>query len=38
MTKKALFNWSGGKDTAFALGELLKNKEIENSYLFSSLH
>lgn len=35
--KKAIFNWSGGKDSAFALGEVLKNKEYEISFLMTTI-
>lgn len=35
--KKAIFNWSGGKDSAFALGEILKNKEYDISFLMTSI-
>jgi diphthamide synthase (EF-2-diphthine--ammonia ligase) len=27
--KKAVFNWSGGKDSAMALREILKNNSFE---------
>ena len=37
MKKQALFNWSGGKDSAFALGEILKNQEFGISYLLTSI-
>lgn len=35
--KKAIFNWSGGKDSAFALGEILKNQEYVISFLMTSI-
>lgn len=35
--RKAIFNWSGGKDSAFALGEVLKNKEYDISFLMTSI-
>lgn len=37
MQKKAIFNWSGGKDSAFALGEIFKNGEYEIPYLMTSI-
>lgn len=37
MIEKALFNWSGGKDSAFALGEILKNKDFDIAYLLTSI-
>ena len=35
--KKAIFNWSGGKDSAFALGEVLMKKEYDISFLMTSI-
>ena len=29
MKKKAIMNWSGGKDSSLALAQILKNDEIE---------
>ncbi len=34
--KKAIFNWSGGKDSAFALYKCLQNKEYDIVELFTS--
>jgi len=34
---KALFSWSGGKDSAFALGEILEKKEYEIAFLLTSM-
>lgn len=36
--KKALFNWSGGKDSAFALYKCLQNNEFEIKTLFTSIN
>ena len=36
--KKAIFNWSGGKDSAFALGEVLKQEEFQVEYLLTSIN
>lgn len=36
--KNALFNWSGGKDSAFALYEVLKDKDISVKYLITTLN
>jgi len=36
--KKAIFNWSGGKDSALALYKILSEKGIEVSYLLTSLN
>ena len=38
MSKKAVFNWSGGKDSALALYEILQKKEYEISYLLTSVN
>lgn len=35
---KSFFNWSGGKDSAFALGELLDRAEYSVEFLLTSLH
>ena len=35
--KKAIFNWSGGKDSAFALHKCLQNKEFNIVALFTSI-
>lgn len=35
--KKAIFNWSGGKDSAFALHKCLQNKEFDVVALFTSI-
>jgi len=37
MKKQALFNWSGGKDSALALGEILRAKEFNIPYLMTSI-
>lgn len=37
MIKRALFNWSGGKDSAFALGEILEKREFEIPFLLTSI-
>ena len=37
MKKQALFNWSGGKDSALALGEILRAKEFHIPYLMTSI-
>lgn len=36
--KKAVFNWSGGKDSALALQKTLKNKNIEVVSLFTTFN
>lgn len=36
--KKAIFNWSGGKDSAFALGKVLKQEEFQVEYLLTSIN
>lgn len=36
--KKALFNWSGGKDSAFALGKVLDEKEYNINFLLTSIN
>ena len=38
MKKKALFNWSSGKDSALALYKSLQNPEIEISCLLTSVN
>lgn len=38
MRKKALFNWSSGKDSALALYKILADKEFEISCLFTSVN
>jgi len=38
MNNKAVFNWSGGKDSALALYEILQQKEYEISYLLTSVN
>lgn len=38
LTKKAVFNWSGGKDSALALQKTLKNKDIEVVALFTTFN
>ncbi len=35
--KKAIFNWSGGKDSALCLYHCLNDKEIEIKYLLTTL-
>lgn len=35
---KTFFNWSGGKDSAFALGELLNQGNYSVEFLLTSLH
>lgn len=37
MNKKAIFNWSGGKDSAFALGEILKDPSFDIKYLLTTI-
>mgnify|MGYP001232349997 CR=1 FL=1 len=37
MKKKAIFNWSGGKDSALALYRMQSNKEIEIKYLITTI-
>jgi len=36
--KKAIFNWSGGKDSAFALGNILEQKEFLIEFLLTSIN
>ena len=36
--KKAIFNWSGGKDSSLALHQILQNKEFEIACLLSSVN
>lgn len=36
--KKALFNWSGGKDSAMALGKILEEKKYQVDFLLTSLN
>ena len=36
--KKAVFNWSGGKDSALALYKCIENKEFEISQLLTSIN
>jgi len=38
MKKKALFSWSGGKDSAFALYEILKDKKYEIASLLTTVN
>jgi uncharacterized protein (TIGR00290 family) len=38
MTKKAIFCWSGGKDSAFALYKVLQEKEYEVIALFTTVN
>lgn len=38
MQKKALMNWSGGKDSALALYHILQNKDYEVKHLLTSLN
>jgi len=38
LRKKALFNWSSGKDSALALYKILADKEFEISCLFTSVN
>jgi uncharacterized protein (TIGR00290 family) len=38
MKKKAIFNWSGGKDSSLALFELLQQREYEISCLLTSVN
>ncbi|MEN7547089.1 diphthine--ammonia ligase [Rapidithrix thailandica] len=38
MTKKAIFNWSGGKDSALALYRLLQNSEYQEIRLLTSIN
>lgn len=38
MKKKAIFNWSSGKDSAFALYKILQNNEFEISTLLTSVN
>lgn len=38
MVKKALFNWSSGKDSALALYKIMQNKEYEISCLLTSVN
>ena len=35
--QKAVYNWSGGKDSSFALWQVLKNKEFSIEYLLTSM-
>lgn len=37
-TKKAIFNWSGGKDSALALYKCIENKEFEITQLLTSIN
>ena len=37
-TKKAIFNWSGGKDSALALYKFIENKEFEITQLLTSIN
>ena len=37
-TKKAIFNWSSGKDSALALYKTLQNKEYQIEYLLTSVN
>jgi uncharacterized protein (TIGR00290 family) len=38
MQKRALMNWSGGKDSALSLHHILQNKEYEVEHLLTSLN
>jgi uncharacterized protein (TIGR00290 family) len=38
LKKKAIFNWSSGKDSAFALYKILQNDEFEISTLLTSIN
>jgi len=38
MKKKAIFNWSGGKDSALALYKILQEKQYHISYLATSIN
>lgn len=38
MNKKAIFNWSGGKDSAFALYKVLKEDEYSIYSLLTSVN
>ena len=38
MRKKALMNWSGGKDSALSLHHILQNNEYEVEHLLTSLN
>jgi diphthamide synthase (EF-2-diphthine--ammonia ligase) len=38
LKKKAIFNWSGGKDSALALYKVLKGSEFEITCLFTSVN
>jgi diphthamide synthase (EF-2-diphthine--ammonia ligase) len=33
--QKAIYNWSGGKDSSFALMEVLKDENISIEYLLT---
>ncbi len=35
--QKAVYNWSGGKDSSFALWQVLKNKKFDIKYLLTSM-
>lgn len=36
--KKAVFNWSGGKDSALALQKVLEEKEFEVTALLTTMN
>ena len=38
MTELALFNWSGGKDSALALYHTLRNSQFEVKHLLTSVN
>ena len=38
MQKRALMNWSGGKDSALSLYHILQNKEYQVEHLLTSLN
>lgn len=38
MNKKAIFNWSGGKDSALALGKILDEQEFEVAFLLTTIN
>ncbi|MEN8137139.1 MAG: diphthine--ammonia ligase [Bacteroidota bacterium] len=37
MQKNAIFNWSGGKDSSFALWKVLQDNKLDISYLLTSM-
>lgn len=38
MKQRAFFNWSGGKDSAFALFHVLSNRNLNVEYLFTTIN